>query len=63
MQSSLSSDAHASVGKMGELYTYTGVGLSALLVSTNWAMLEPFYRGTSDRRGSTLLHMYLYSYI
>ena len=25
------------------LYTYTGVGLSALLVSTNWAMPEPLH--------------------
>ena len=29
------------------------VGLSALLVSTNRAMREPFYRGTSDSTGST----------
>ena len=33
----------------GELYTNIGVGLSALLVSTNWAMREPLNRGTSDR--------------
>ena len=37
----------------GELYTNIGVGLSALLVSTNWAMREPLNRGTSDRTGST----------
>ena len=37
----------------GELYTDIGVGLSALLVSTNWAMREPLNRGTSDRTGST----------
>ena len=37
----------------GELYTDIGVGLSALLVSTNWAMREPLLRGTSDRTGST----------
>ena len=37
------------------LYTYTGVGLSALLVSTTWAMPEPLLRGTSDRTGSTFL--------
>ena len=30
-----------------------GVGLSALLVSTTWAMREPLLRGTSDRTGST----------
>ena len=35
------------------LYTYTSVGLSALLVSTTWAMPEPLLRGTSDRTGST----------
>ena len=31
------------------------VGLSALLVSTIWAMREPLLRGTSDRTGSTFL--------
>jgi hypothetical protein len=31
------------------LYIYIGVGLSALLVSTDWAMLEPLHGGTSDR--------------
>ena len=36
---------------VGLLYIY--VGLSALLVSTNRAMREPFYRGTSDSTGST----------
>ena len=46
------------VGREDEIYSYTGVGLSALLVSTNWAMLEPFYRGTSDRTGSALFRMY-----
>ena len=34
-------------------YIYTYVGLSALLVSTNWAMRRPSNRGTSDRTGST----------
>ena len=29
------------------------MGLSALLVSTNWAMRRPSNRGTSDRTGST----------
>ena len=37
----------------GGLYINIGVGLSALLVSTNWAMREPLLRGTSDRTGST----------
>ena len=40
------------------LYTYTGVGLSALLVSTTWAMPEPLLRGTSDRIDSTLFCIY-----
>ena len=40
------------------LYTYTGVGLSALLVSTYRAMRRPIDRGTSDRTGSALLRMY-----
>ena len=46
------------VAKVGELYTYTGVGLSALLVSTTWAMPEPLLRGTSDRTGSTFFCIY-----
>ena len=32
----------------GFIYTL-GVGLSTLLVSTNWAMREPLNRGTGDR--------------
>lgn len=32
----------------GLLYTYTGVGLSALLVSTYRAMRRPLDRGTGD---------------
>ena len=51
---SMASDVNAFVGREGRLYTYTGVGLSALLVSTCRAMRRPFYRGTSDRTGSTL---------
>lgn len=39
----------AFVGREGKLYTYTGVGLSALLVSTYRAMREPTDCGTSDR--------------
>ena len=42
----------------GELYIDIGVGLSTLLVSTNRAMREPFYRGTSDRTGSTFFCVY-----
>ena len=37
------------VGREGKLYTYTNVGLSALLVSTDRAMREPLLRGTSSR--------------
>ena len=33
----------AFVAKKGYLYTYTYVGLSALLVSANWAMPEPLH--------------------
>ena len=40
-------------GTEGRLYMDIGVGLSALLVSTTWAMREPLLRGTSDRTGST----------
>ena len=39
----------AFVAKKGYLYTYTYVGLSALLVSTDRAMREPVERGTSDK--------------
>ena len=41
------------------LYTYTGVGLSALLVSTGRAMRRPLHCGTSDRTGSTFLCIYI----
>ena len=40
------------------LYSYTRVGLSALLVSTTWAMPEPLHCGTSDRTGSTFSCIY-----
>jgi len=33
---------------------FIGVGLSALLVSTNWAMREPLLREASGKTGSTL---------
>ena len=33
----------------GMIYTCIGVGLSALLVSTNWAMREPLNRGTGNK--------------
>ena len=45
------------VGREGELYTYIGVGLSALLVSTNRAMRRPFYRGTSGRLASRFAYI------
>ena len=48
----------AFVSRKGRLYTYTGVGLSALLVSTYRAMREPTDCGTSDRTGSALFRMY-----
>ena len=32
-----------------EVFIYIGVGLSALLVSTIWAMREPLLRGTGNR--------------
>ena len=34
---------------------FIGVGLSTLLVSTNWAMREPLLREASDKTGSTFL--------
>lgn len=44
----------AFVARKGFLYTYTYVGLSVLLVSTDRAMRRPTNRGTGDRLGSTL---------
>lgn len=41
-------------------YIYTSVwGFRRCSFRLNWAMLEPFYRGTSDRTGSTLFCIYL----
>ena len=40
------------VWRMGIAITFC-VGLSALLVSTDWAMREPLLRGTGNRTGST----------
>ena len=37
----------------GQIHTDIGVGLSTLLVPTNWAMREPLNRGTGNRHGST----------
>ena len=53
IQPSLASDNSIVCCQECFLYTYTGVGLSALLVSTTWAMPEPLHCGTSDRTGST----------
>ena len=39
----------------GELYTYTNVGLSALLVSDEQGKAKALTSGTSDRTGSTFL--------
>ena len=40
-------------------YIHIYVGLSALLVSTIWAMREPTNRGTSIRAGSTFFYAYV----
>ena len=40
--------------KIKGTYNDIGVGLSALLVSTDRAMREPLHGGTSDRLGPTL---------
>ena len=45
---------HANVD-VGNLYIYTYVGLSALLVSTYRVMRRPIDCGTSDMTGSTFL--------
>lgn len=46
---------------VGGKYIYTYVGLSALLVSTIWAMPEPLPRGTSDKTGSTFFFICMIS--
>lgn len=38
---------------------YIFVGLSALLVSTIWAMRRPLHRGTSDRLAPRFSFMYI----
>ena len=53
----------SSVVKEGDLYIYTGVGLSALLVSTIRAMRRPLWRGTSDRTGSTFSFVYILTFV
>ena len=58
IQPSLASDDSVVCCQECFLYTYTGVGLSALLVSTTWAMPEPLHCGTSDRTGSTFSCIY-----
>ena len=40
------------------LYTYTGVGLSALLVSTNWAMPEPLHVERVTEQAPRFFRMY-----
>lgn len=42
---------------MVQLYNYTGVGLSALLVSAYRAMREPLLRETSDRLAPRFLYI------
>ena len=49
----------AFVAKKGYLYTYTYVGLSALLVSTDRAMRRPTNRGTSDRLAPRSFILYI----
>ena len=53
----------AFVAKKGYLYTYTYVGLSALLVSTDRAMRRPTNRGTSDRLAPRLNQYMFYKHL
>ena len=55
---SMASDVNAFVGREGRLYTYTGVGLSALLVSDEQGNAKALTSGTSDRIGSTFSCIY-----
>ena len=58
IQPSLASDDSVVRCQERFLYIYTGVGLSALLVSTGGAMRRPLHCGTSDRTGSTFSFVY-----
>jgi heme/copper-type cytochrome/quinol oxidase subunit 1 len=52
--------AHTSSVRVGTWCLYTfHVGLSALLVSTDWAMREPSECGTSKSAGSTFFCVYV----
>ena len=57
IQPSLASSKCSLVGRRNYIHIY--VGLSALLVSTTWAMREPTNRGTSIRAGSTFFYAYV----
>ena len=53
IQPSLASDVSAFVGREGELYTCIGVGLSALLVSTDRGNAKAYRPWNEQQTGST----------
>ena len=59
IQPSLASSVSTFVGREGELYTYIGVGLSALLVSTNWGNAKAYRPWNEQKTGSTFLILYI----
>ena len=52
-------DSFVSRSQTGFLYTYTAWGLHALLVSINWAVLEPLRSETSCRMALRFFHLYV----
>ena len=55
----MASDISMFVGREGRLYTYTSVGLSALLVSTDRAMRRPSHPWNEQQTGSTFSFLYI----
>ena len=59
IQSSLASNISTFVGREGELYTYTSVGLSALLVSTDRGNAKAYRPWNEQQAGSTFSFLYI----
>ena len=59
IQPSLASNMSAFVGREGELYTCIGVGLSALLVSTDRGNAKAYRPWNEQQTGSTFSFLYI----
>ena len=59
IQPSLASNASVFVGREGELYTCIGVGLSALLVSTDRGNAKAYRPWNEQQTGSTFSFLYI----